>query len=677
MDLSSLFNFKADSPILRRGQGRLKKLSSASLEASAAENGDAASMSSLDTKPEDEDVMSLNKSLEILVTVFPDIQVEVFREMLSTFDEESRLHVVTEALLKHKIKWVRGRWRVRGEDEERDQRNNLSRTVSDRKLDNSEALPQHNRFRSHSYKKAVRATLYQEFRGLSHSSIDAVLAENNYSYTLSRPTLIEVSSKSWRFSISSFFLRRKSSRAVLGSNHPLLSYQTVSGEAPAIPSLRQTESYELNRELYETLIRPLQRKRLEEQEGNDHELALQVNEAEAEQFDALHDCECCFTSRTFEQLSSCSIGGHFICYQCIQHTANEALYGQGWARSVDTEHGTLRCLAPSINDSGDCNGCIPHTMVERALNELNDGVKLWTNFQDRLAAETLLQANAPLVRCPFCVYAEIDEIYIPTAKDKWHFKRSPSSSLITIFTLVFGTGMIPFVMPFILIASIVFTLLRHTESFPSYMSHQLVLSQHRLARRHRGLKFQCENPSCRRASCICCFKPWQDIHVCYESSLLALRACVERAMAEAVKRTCPRCNVSFIKASGCNKLRCVCGYQMCYVCRADIGKEGYRHFCEHFRPSGEGECAEACGKCDLYKVEDEEAAVKRAAQQAEGDWRAREGVGGEWRWEDRGKTVGQDLSYGHIRSMWVYLGMVRFPGLKEAIDWFVFNFVEW
>jgi hypothetical protein len=76
---------------------------------------------------------------------------------------------------------------------------------------------------------------------------------------------------------------------------------------------------------------------------------------------------------------------------------------------------------------------------------------------------------------------------------------------------------------------------------------------------------------------------------------------------------------------------------MCYLCRANIGKagaagnaegaEGYRHFCEHFRPTAGKKCTE-CDKCDLYREEDEDEAVRRAGEQAEHDWREREGMVG-------------------------------------------------
>lgn len=62
---------------------------------------------------------------------------------------------------------------------------------------------------------------------------------------------------------------------------------------------------------------------------------------------------------------------------------------------------------------------------------------------------------------------------------------------------------------------------------------------------------------------------------------------------------------------------------MCYVCRNEIGKEGYGHFCQHFRELG-GRCKE-CDRCDLYLVEDEDAVVRRAAERAEKEWVEREG----------------------------------------------------
>ena len=59
---------------------------------------------------------------------------------------------------------------------------------------------------------------------------------------------------------------------------------------------------------------------------------------------------------------------------------------------------------------------------------------------------------------------------------------------------------------------------------------------------------------------------------------------------------------------------------MCYICRNEItSKEGYSHFCQHFRASGR-RCSE-CERCDLYGDEDEGAAIRRAEAMAETAWR--------------------------------------------------------
>ncbi|EED22582.1 hypothetical protein TSTA_060740 [Talaromyces stipitatus ATCC 10500] len=129
---------------------------------------------------------------------------------------------------------------------------------------------------------------------------------------------------------------------------------------------------------------------------------------------------------------------------------------------------------------------------------------------------------------------------------------------------------------------------------------------------------------------------------------------IEAARTAAVKRTCPRCNLSFVKSSDCNKLTCICGYSMCYVCRkalngpsyrcqehdgagrnvfpldenpaeaeADEGETGYKHLFEHFRVNPGTRCTE-CNKCELCFSEDEEAIACKAGEQAEREWRLRQ-----------------------------------------------------
>ncbi|KAG9229413.1 hypothetical protein BJ875DRAFT_474914 [Amylocarpus encephaloides] len=565
---------------------------------------------------EQPDLRQLNDSLAALAEIFPDVQVEVFREMLSSFDEESRLAVVTEALLKDKTTFARGRSRIAGKDmsPNGDVGEKMAEAVSQGQVLAEE------KFRSSEYKKAVKLVAYHEFKGLSRSTIHAVLAEHNYSYTLARPTLTALSAKSWRFSISSLFLRRKTTSSVEAEHHPLVIWQST-GQGSIVPTLKTTGSPELDHELFQSLILPIQGRIVAEREAKDHELALALNNREAEANDGLHDCECCYTATTFEELSACDDGGHFICFQCVRHSVKEAVFGQGWQRTINIDSGTLRCVAAS---SDQCQGCISQELIRRAFTEDKAEKDVVRKLDERLAEDSLLKTGLPLIRCPFCNYAEIDDLYLPESQSAWRLKRDGDTFLYTIVFSILGVGMIPFLFPLFFLFSFLFLFVSSRQTFGDFAAGYFYASLTRLRRKQHGLKFTCQNSTCKRASCLSCSKAWTDIHICHESSLLALRTQVELAMSLAIKRTCPRCNTSFVKSSGCNKLTCICGYQMCYVCRKDIGNgEGYRHFCEHFRPNGGRGCTE-CSKCDLYRCEDDGSVVKRAKEEAERVWMEKE-----------------------------------------------------
>jgi hypothetical protein len=611
------------------------------------------------------DLRDLNNSLVALAAIFPDVQVEVFREMLSNFDEESRLAVVTETLLKQKMQWVRGRYRVVSKEEtrvEKDQRH---------EPEYQSLVPSEEKFRSAAYRKSVKATTYHEFKGLSRSTINAVLAEFNHSYTLARPTLVALSSKSWRFSLSSLLLRRKPVSSTEAEHHPLVIWQST-GQGSIVPTLKSTGSPELDEELFDTLILPIQKRQLAEREGKDRALAVELNHKQAETNEALQDCECCFTGTTFEELSACDDGGHLICFRCVRLAVNEAIFGQGWQRNIDLGSGTLRCLSAM---SDDCQGCIPQELVRRAFSEEESGDEVLRKLDERLAEDNLLKTNLPLIRCPFCSYAEVDELYLPESQRSWRLKRVGSSSLFTLVGLILAVGTIPFFLPVLLIISTLFLVLTSWPFSGTFAMRSFNSSITRLRRKRHGLKFVCQNESCRRPSCMSCSKGWTDIHICHESSLLALRTQVELAMSLAIKRTCPRCNTSFVKSSGCNKLTCVCGYQMCYVCRKDIGDgEGYRHFCEHFRPNGGNGCME-CAKCDLYRCEDDEVVVRKAKEEAERRWMEKEGA--DLSDEKAKKALEEKLSRGGEASWWE--GTLRGwkpPSWEQLLDALVETVIE-
>jgi hypothetical protein len=582
-----------------------------------------------------------NSDIAVLAQLFPDIKVEVFRELLVRFDGNSRLDVCVHELLRHKSEWVKGRWRdpdsatTTSASTGPGVPGGLTAQISDDEL-----------FRSEEYKQAVKTALSQEFRSLSGSTISGVLAEVNYAYIQARPTLQELSRKTWRATLGAFNPFRKKKKAQDG--HPFLVWQqTTAGEE--VPVMKKTGCAELDQELHDIFVFPILEKRREEQESLDLKAAEELNEAEARDAEALYECCCCLSDATFEQIATCSAASHVACFTCIQRTLHHAVFGQGWSRSVDPEKSTLRCLAPL--QTGACDGSLGHAIVRRAVHAEKAGSELYRKFEDRLASDALLKSQLKLIRCPFCTYAEVDPVFHPPPEGiVWRFR---SANLIHV---IIAAIVLLDLIPLLLVSCLGFMLL-----YPLSVADMFAASLRKICIKTRNKRFACSNPSCRRLSCITCRKTWTDPHQCYEPLLLSLRNTIESARTAAIKRTCPRCGLSFVKSSGCNKLTCVCGYSMCYLCRKALGPrlqgetrqrrarapaqvdgengqdeygledgaqeetEGYKHFCEHFRPNAGSRCTQ-CTKCDLYQVEDEDAVAQRAAEKAEREWRIRQGL---------------------------------------------------
>lgn len=617
------------------------------------------------------ELQELNDSLVILAQLFPDIKVEVFRELLVRFDGTSRLEVCVAQLLRHQKEWVKGRWNVPSSSSSTTGSNTESasttttpppppQAVANNGTGNNPnggqrgGVPTDELFRSDEYKDAVKAVVTLEFRSLNRSTIDAVLAESNFSYIRARPILLQLSQKTWRATLGNILSFKKRRKTTETSDPPLLIWQRHP-DGELVPALKNTGCVELDHELYDAFLLPLVTQKREIQEEADLKLAEELNETEAKAADALYECDCCLSDVTFEQISTCSVSLHTICFSCIQRTLHEALFGQGWDKSIDAVRSTLRCIAP-ISD-GICEGRLGAAIVKRAILAEQAGDLTYQKFEDRLASDALIKSQVKLIHCPFCSYAEIDPVFEASGKGiTWRLRRA--SLLPTLFMAVFLLDLIPLlIIPF----SIALFL------YPSELTAILTASLQNLCLKTRNQRFTCANPSCQRDSCITCHKPWLDPHRCHEPLLLSLRTTVEAARTAAVKRTCPRCGLAFVKASGCNKLTCVCGYSMCYLCRKALGSptnnnnpfrrprrpqlnadgdivehlqfmdgaaeqdedepSGYKHFCEHFRINPGSACTE-CNKCDLYQAEDEESVAQRAGDKAEREWRIRQGLTG-------------------------------------------------
>ncbi|USW54443.1 Putative TRIAD supradomain-containing protein [Septoria linicola] len=570
---------------------------------------------------EEPDLRELNVALSALVDIFPDVQPDVFREMLMSISKESRLQIVTEHILTKKAKWVKGRYRTPSQvvrPKLRKARGGSRAFTNDRSAEQVH-LTDEEQFRGEAYRTAVKQVFYQEFRNLSKSTIRGVLAEQNFSYTLSRPVLQQVASRSWRFSFTSLWTKRSVENTAEARNHPFIVWQTQGyAGAPEVPAVRRTGNGELDHELHELFVVPFVTQQRKEHYRLDFEIASALNEAEAEHAEALFECECCYSSVPFESLATCDNACHILCLDCIKRTVNEALYGQGWSRTADLELATVRCFA-----AGDCSGSISPDLLRRALTRESGSDDAWNEFQARITSEALLQCRLPLQRCPFCGYAELQEYSKPRLRRPlaaWnHIAVHTNPALQTVF-ISFVLALMIFTVPIMLCVLVCWVIIKIVPPASRTLDNSIL----RIQKSRQTLKFSCRHPDCSKTSCTRCAAPWTDPHHCFDSEKTSLRTAIETSATAAVKRTCPKCMLSFVKSSGCNKLVCNCGYTMCYICRSEISlREGYSHFCQHFRPNA-GRCPE-CERCDLYGDEDEEAAIRKAAEAAEKIWKEQEG----------------------------------------------------
>ncbi|XP_077271584.1 uncharacterized protein LOC143902499 isoform X2 [Temnothorax americanus] len=102
--------------------------------------------------------------------------------------------------------------------------------------------------------------------------------------------------------------------------------------------------------------------------------------------------------------------------------------------------------------------------------------------------------------------------------------------------------------------------------------------------------FKCLNPECMKESCRLC-KELNHIPLkCNEKKTESARKFLEEKMTEALVRKCYCCSRMFFKEEGCNKMTCVCGAQMCYICDKPV--TDYKHF--------QGQGAERSNLCPLW-----------------------------------------------------------------------------
>ncbi|XP_056642134.1 E3 ubiquitin-protein ligase RNF216-like isoform X1 [Diorhabda sublineata] len=98
--------------------------------------------------------------------------------------------------------------------------------------------------------------------------------------------------------------------------------------------------------------------------------------------------------------------------------------------------------------------------------------------------------------------------------------------------------------------------------------------------------FKCINEECLIESCRQCRHkshiPLRCNEIEYDEDVRR-RTYIENKMTEALTRICYKCKKSFIKSTGCNKMSCVCGAKLCYLCGKPV--IDYSHFKNEAMPN--------------------------------------------------------------------------------------------
>lgn len=334
------------------------------------------------------------------------------------------------------------------------------------------------------------------------------MAENNSDYIRTRTTLSEIALKSWRFSFTSFFRGSRASTQIE-------------------PHVTSTGNDELDTEI-SALSKPARDKQI----SADRAIAQLLNEAEHAAASELVECECCFGEYAWDEIAACS-AAHFFCHGCLLKSVQEGLYGQG--RNLVGEMCSVRCLSSSATPP--CDAFVPLDLLEAALPH-----DVFQHLEDKTATDSLDRCGLDLVKCPFCAYAEA----VPASS--YRFKRS-AAAIACIATALVATfiplalGAVLFALAYILLMVAVQPLFptRTAASMGGWLTTanlraRVERAARKLERRRRGMLFRCAG-RCGRESCVECTKEWTPFHRCYEKEEDGVRIFVERAMADAVKRT--------------------------------------------------------------------------------------------------------------------------------------------
>ncbi|CEG84884.1 Putative RING finger protein [Rhizopus microsporus] len=374
----------------------------------------------------------LNACLRVLaLEVFPDCDIQFLRERVLRYPF-AHIEQVTDELLRL------GHWPER---------------LNYGQMEDADGI------RSERYKHQALKQLVKEFPEIWKSSVQAVLAENNWDYLKSRDQLQRMGSGGFWNSIKNFLIHWNK-------------------------GARRTQYAQLDPQLEEQLI-SLERQRVNVQESQDLILAKEINQKEYDGQNQLITCDCCFGDYTFEELLFCSEGKHAFCHECVNRYITEGLFGQGILRA----RSWIDCIA----SSDACSGCLPARTLKQVLPS-----DLWMAYEQ----SHLDNCEQNKVQCCSCAYFEYDD----------SVKQLETVPVVDMVRRIVGW-------------------------FMWNIESDLNIAYGRIKRARRGQVFRCKNPKCQVWTCLECQRPFRGLHQCWEKENDGLRLYVERAMAEAVKRT--------------------------------------------------------------------------------------------------------------------------------------------
>ncbi|KAI9319656.1 hypothetical protein BX666DRAFT_1852800 [Dichotomocladium elegans] len=416
----------------------------------------------------------MNHCLCILATeIFPDCNVSYIREKLLKYCH-SYLEQVAEELIQEQ------HWPVRLECGGRVERCDM--------------------IKSETYKIQALQQLATDYPQVWKSSIRAVMAENNWDYIKSYDQLADMATGGFWANLRNFFRHWS-----VGSSS--------SGNATATTAL--------DSELADD-IKTIQQRALDAQVEQDHLIAQNINATE--EYDALVACECCFGEYTLEQLVYCSTGEHTFCHECIQRFMSEGLFGQGTLRGV----GRIPCIAMA----GCCDGCFPTEMLRHVIPH-----DIWLAYERSLLDDCHMLPK--MVRCQACGYGELDESIHTLNENVVTFALSVARWLLMVVIIimlavlhVFSVWSLNILLLLLLLCSSCILLGLQWD-----LKGDLEVVYDRIACERRGSVFRCRHPQCGKTTCLQCHRIICGLHKCWEKEQDGLRLYVEKAMADAVKRT--------------------------------------------------------------------------------------------------------------------------------------------